>query len=307
MKVVMYHYISSFNKNFPFFNQLDTSIFKKQIKNLEKKFGIIKSENEIYKNNKKILLTFDDGLKDHLQAAKILKKIKKTGIFFIPTQPFKDKKILNVHKSHLILGKIKPHIALKELKLFIRLNKLKTKINDIEKKNTNLYKKFNKFTNDFNNHQNDNKNKKEFKKIINYLSKDTNIQTKVLDYLLKKFKIKKDIKDIYLSLNEIKKISKMGMIIGSHSHTHKLLSKLSYPEQEYEIKSSKKFLEKLLNKKIKFFCYPYGGEKSYNKNTIKLLKKNKFRNSFSVKSLDVSSKNLKLKPFEISRYDCIEF
>ena len=34
------------------------------------------------------------------------------------------------------------------------------------------------------------------------------------------------------------------MIIGSHTHSHRLLSKLSFKEQESEIKKSKSILEK---------------------------------------------------------------
>ena len=48
------------------------------------------------------------------------------------------------------------------------------------------------------------------------------------------------------------------MIIGSHSESHTLLSKLSYKKQLIELKNSKIILEKTINKKIDTFCYPYG-------------------------------------------------
>ena len=73
----MYHYIRKFDKNLPYFNFLHISDFKKQIGFFEKKRGglakITDSIDEIYKKNK-FILTFDDGLKDHLTIAKYLEK-----------------------------------------------------------------------------------------------------------------------------------------------------------------------------------------------------------------------------------------
>ena len=59
------------------------------------------------------------------------------------------------------------------------------------------------------------------------------------------------------------------MLIGSHSESHTLLSRLSYGAQFKELNNSKIFLEKILNQSIDMFCYPYGGKSSYNNNTLK--------------------------------------
>ena len=59
-------------------------------------------------------MTFDDGFKDHIHAAEILKKKNSIGIFFIPTLPFQNNKILNVHKVHLLTGKVKSKLLLLE-------------------------------------------------------------------------------------------------------------------------------------------------------------------------------------------------
>ena len=104
MKIITYHYIRDFSKEYPYFNSLYKKKFLKQLDYFEKKFGIIENEDEIYKKNNKILLTFDDGLKEHLFVAKELAKRKKIGIFFPLTKNFEGKKeLLNVHKTHLIV------------------------------------------------------------------------------------------------------------------------------------------------------------------------------------------------------------
>ena len=94
------------------------------------------------------------------------------------------------------------------------------------------------------------------------------------------------------------------MIIGSHGESHTLLSGLSYEKQLKEIKNSKIFLEKIINKDVELFCYPYGGKLSYNNNTLKILKKLEFKLACSVEYRDISYKDIKDKPYELPRYDC---
>lgn len=49
-----------------------------------------------------------------------------------------------------------------------------------------------------------------------------------------------------------------GMHIGSHSHNHVDLTKLSEEKLLYELEFSKKFLEDKFDNKNNIFCYPYG-------------------------------------------------
>ena len=46
--------------------------------------------------------------------------------------------------------------------------------------------------------------------------------------------------------------------IGSHTVNHHSLPTLSDEELDKELKDSKEYLEKLLNKKVKTICYPSG-------------------------------------------------
>ena len=97
------------------------------------------------------------------------------------------------------------------------------------------------------------------------------------------------------------------MIIGSHSESHNLLSRLSYRKQFKELKNSKIFLEKVINKNIDTFCYPYGGKISYNYNTLEILKKLKYKLAYSVEYRDISFKDIQQKPYELPRYDTNDF
>ena len=288
----MYHYIRNKNKLFPYYDILEKKDYIKQIKKFSKT-GLINSYEELFLDNDKYLPTFDDGIKDHIYAAEILRKYNAVGLFFIPTSPLKNNEILDVHKTHLIVGKIKGLEALNELEKYLNKNKIKNYYNQKEKvKYGTAYKE-----------NNDELYKNEFKKIMNYYG-NLKLKHKILDYLLKKFEIYIKPKDYYLNKKEIRYLSSLGMIIGSHSESHTLLSRLSFKKQFEEIKNSKIFLEKIINKNIDTFCYPYGGKISYNKDTLKILKKLKFKLAYSVEYKDINFKDINNKPYELPRYDC---
>ena len=99
-------------------------------------------------------------------------------------------------------------------------------------------------------------------------------------------------------------LDKLGMKIGAHSYGHKVLSKLNYKQQENDIFKSIKILSDILEKKIDYFCFPYGGFKVFNYDTIKILKKKKIIYSFNVESKNWTKKSNALY---IPRYDCNEF
>ena len=288
----MFHYIRNKSKIYPYYNILEKKNFVNQIKTFKNK-GLINSHEELFLSTDKFLPTFDDGLKDHVFAAEVLRKNDATGIFFISTLPLKENIILDTHKTHLILGKTNSSEALYELKKYLYKNKITSLVNHTEKlKYKAAYKK-----------KKDNPDKLEFKKIMNFYG-DLKVKHKILDYLLKKFEINVKAKNYYMNKKEIKYIESLGMIIGGHGESHTLLSRLSYRKQFEDLKNNKTFLEKIINKKIDTFCYPYGGKISYNNNTLKILKKLKYKLAFSVEYRDISIKDIKKKPYELPRYDC---
>ena len=293
MKSIMYHYVRDADKNYPYWNYLSKKKFKEHINKFYSKNESLVPYDKIYYKKNLNILTFDDGIKDHLWVAEKLKKKNIAGIFFISSLPLKKKQILDVHKAHLILGKIKSSIAYNKL---LEILKKKKYINFINKNENEKFQMayFN---------QKDNCTKKKFKKIINYYG-NINLKTKLLNELCNYFEIKQTADQFYLNKKEIKYLNDLGMLIGCHTDSHFVLSRISYYKQLEEIKKNKSFLEKIINKKISIFCYPYGGKKSYNENTLKILKKLNFKYGFSVEPKDISKFTFYNKPFELPRYDC---
>ena len=295
-KIIMYHYIRTYSNEFPFFNFLHINDFKKQI-NLFKKKNLLKiSENfqNFITSENKILLSFDDGIKDHYLIFKELLKHKIKGIFFISTYPIINKDFLDAHKIHLILGKFNLDQIIKAFDNF----KIKINFKKINSENK-------KYQLDSTNNE-DEKKKIKIKIFLNFnLKNDNNKIIKLLfDYFFSKKEQKELFKNFYLTKKQIKEMQDKGMLIGGHSNTHKLLGNLTNKDQKLEIEKNIQFLSKVIKEKINFFAYPYGGNLSFNKDTIKILNNNDVKFTFNTGNKYIRSKDIN---HNIPRINCNKF
>jgi len=84
--------------------------------------------------------------------------------------------------------------------------------------------------------------------------------------ILQKYKVKSSVYIMtgvggskYLSKDQVVGLDKSGLVeIGSHTIFHPYLTKVSVDRQFKELKDSKEFLERLLNKPVAILCYPFG-------------------------------------------------
>ena len=280
-----FHYIRKYNRSYPYFNFLHENNFKKIITSKIDKLIKIGDDIDTKYKKKKYIFSFDDGLKDHLFASNILKKKNILGIFFINTVPIIEKKILNVHKLHLICGRFKYEEIIKELYSIESIN-----LENIKIPSSKRYQLENSL-------DKDHINKIKLKVFLNQ-NKNFFLINKLFNFFFSKLTQKKILEKFYLSRDDIIDIDRKGMIIGGHSHSHKLLSSLSFKDQNKEIKKNINYLSKILKKKIDFFASPWGNKKSYNTNTIKILKKN-VKYHFTTLQNKVLENN-----YEIPRINC---
>ena len=300
MKSIMYHYITKYDKSMKYFSFLDVKNFIKQINYFKNKYQFFDCR-DLFQNNlevrNRIFLTFDDGLSCHFKyVSKILKKEKINGIFYIPTYPIIKKKILNVHKIHLILGTIGPKKSFYTLLEILKKNQNQLNKNLIKKYRNKIYLE-----------SNYEKYSLSFKSYLNYF-----IKKDFREVILKKIfnsifgnNENKLANSFYLKENEIKNMTKDGLIIGSHSFSHKLFSEMSIKSAKSEIKKSFDFIDQFTP--LRTFSYPYGGFHTFNRNTVKILKDNKVSFSMNVESKDIKKIDLKKYRQSLPRYDCNEF
>jgi|GEM_PF-518323 len=302
MKAVMYHYVRNEDQAFPSFQFLHINDFKKQLDYFSRNFKILhpdvlKESIVTGKNAEGIILTFDDGLKDHYNF--VMPELLKRGlsaIFYVSTGVYETRKILGVHRLHLLLGRFGSEVIYNELISLVTDEMLSHA--HVEEFQTIPYSL-----------QNNDGYTNVVKKMMNYFI-SYRYREQVLDRLMADFfgGDKQLIPSFYLSKSEIKNMHDAGMVIGSHTQTHPVLSKLSYHEQEHEIHASFDFFEKTCIKlPYKTFCYPYGGFHSFTSETEDILNDHRCLYSFNVETRDITDNDLQNRPQALPRYDCNYF
>lgn len=306
MKSLMYHYVREDSAEYPFSAHKEKNQFVRELIFLRDRGYSFYNPSDVISQSihlngtnwdpKGIILTFDDGLKDHLLAAKILRELGiSKGCFYIPTLPYTDRVVLAVHKAQFIRSKFggKSLKLLEDASKALGFQLINHKSYEEEKKS---------FNNQYSSHVDD-ENTKEFKKLMNYYG-DREIRDDILDKIIADAGLSVSFADMYLSEDEIVEISNMGFEIGSHGSSHTPFSRLSADEQSHELLVSKRYLELLIGKSVKSFCYPYGGKSTYNSSTLETLKRLGYKNAISVEPRDITPEDLENKPFEIPRFDC---
>jgi len=302
MKAIMYHYVRPFDVLYPNFKNLNIEDFKKQLDFFESEYGFVTKQDFLESFEKEelpkgVVLTFDDGLSCHYNFVfPELKKRNLWGIFYITTYPFVKSKILDVHRTHLLLGKFNAFDVYSYLNKIVSDSMLdKAKIDE-----------FKQFT--YNSQIND-----EYtlivKRMTNYFI-DYKYRNKVMDDLMLYFFPNESelMNSFYLNKSQIKEMHDENMIIGSHTVSHPVMSRLNELNQKKEIKESFDLLENITNNLLhKTFCYPYGGFHSFNETTEKLLNDNNCKYSFNVEHRDIDLNDLIKRPQALPRYDCNHF
>jgi peptidoglycan/xylan/chitin deacetylase (PgdA/CDA1 family) len=57
---------------------------------------------------------------------------------------------------------------------------------------------------------------------------------------------------------EVASLARAGHVVGSHTHTHRPLTRLAAATVESEVVTSRRVLEDVTGKAVEAFCYPYG-------------------------------------------------
>lgn len=294
----MYHYIRKPSEEYPFFKFLHINDFKKQLDYFQEKYTILHPSVLVDKQLQSgVILTFDDGVKDHFNfVLPELMKRKISGIFYISTGMYANKKLLDVHRLHILLGKFGGEFIYKQIMACINQSMLVDAHIEEFKTLTYTSQKNDAFT-------------VLVKRMMNYFI-GYQYREAVMDILMKDLIADEEklCKQFYLSENDIKQMHSAGMIIGSHTAQHKVMSKLSLVEQEKEINDSFSFIDSVLGKQsIRTFCYPYGGFHTFTSDTEKLLHQYNCNYAFNVEPRDIEWNDLIHKQQALPRYDCNVF
>jgi len=225
---------------------------------------------EKFKNDKlketNVCLTFDDGLKSQIDIAlPVLEDLKIKCFFFVHTGIFDDTPDylelfryfrLNYFDSVDEFYSIFYQVLDKDLMPFFKKYEKKIKTTKI---NYSFYSiediKF-RLVRDL------------------YLTKSYYEEIMFLMFKKKNFNHKEHLKKIFFQKDDLIRLDSLRHLVGLHSHNHPtLLEKLDYDAQHDEYEKNLLSISKILNKpknQIKHMSHPCG---SYDKNTLKILKK----------------------------------
>ncbi len=302
MKALMYHYIREGSEDLPYFRYLHIDDFTAQLEELAADHNFISQEEFLIslKTHRPIkdgvILTFDDAFSDHYRAAKELASRGLWGIFYIPTGPYQRKRLLDVHRVHMLIGKYGGQVILKAL-------------GEILTEDMISYQDQETFHHVVYSLQENEAATAEVKKRLNYSVK-TSVKEQVLKQLMDHFYPDEAalMERFYLTPEQMKEMHDIGMIIGSHSVTHPVFSRLSVPKQRKEIVDSYAFLEDIIGEfTAKSLCFPYGGDHVFTQDTIDILQAEETIFSFNVEQKDIEAHDLKNRPMALPRYDCNQF
>jgi peptidoglycan/xylan/chitin deacetylase (PgdA/CDA1 family) len=90
-------------------------------------------------------------------------------------------------------------------------------------------------------------------------------------------------RQLFMDWDQVRRLSDSdaGLTIGSHSHSHPELSRLTDQSQCHELERSKEILESRLGRKIQALAYPFGWPGAYNKATRTAAAQTGYRLAFS--------------------------
>ena len=297
----MYHYVRPPEAALPHFRYLPLDGFRRQLDHFAESAHIATAAEfaqclaSAEPAPDAIVLTFDDGLSDH--ADYVLPELRARGlwgIFFVSTLPYAQQRVLDVHKVHLALGRAGGAAVLRVLETLIEPEMVEPEY--VSRLESELYR----------GHVEDEATSR-VKRLLNYYLKLEHRARLCHEvYLRSGCDESRDVPGHYLSSAQLRELSACGMAIGAHSVSHRLLSQLPCAEQEREVQGSIGTLEQLLGQRVVSFCYPYGGDHSFNADTLRLLTAAQIDFAFSVEARDIRADDLR-KRLTLPRYDCNVF
>ena len=225
LKTYMFHYLRNSQtnslKNLHYFDSDKFFNFVKKYKdkiltknNIE---TLIHSENKTLLD-RNILLTFDDGLKDHFdEAYKTLNNFGLSGIFFINSNSIMTRQMDDVHKIHFLYGSIGWQM-------------LSNIFSQTAAEFSISLEDYYDYENAYSSYPLDNKNIALVKYAINY-KLEADLKKKIIDTIFSNFSENYIQSSFYLSKEEIAEMDRNDMVFGYHGHEHIPFASLNKVEQ----------------------------------------------------------------------------
>lgn len=238
------------------------------------------------------LITFDDGCQDIFDGAlPLLRRHGAPAIIFCCSQPYLEHRVLNVQKTHLLNGRWGWDRFQKKFQAALESIKEPWEMED--SRHLCLARMY----------RYDSDDAAQFKRQLN-VELPYRIVDKVLDLLFEaEFGPQADaVRKLYLSPDAIRRCADAGIAIGLHTHSHRMLSRLSSADQARELDLSMAYFREEFGLEITTLSYPYGIKGSWNQHTKTLAAENGITIGLTL-GRQVYDPEIHQDHFEIPRYD----
>jgi peptidoglycan/xylan/chitin deacetylase (PgdA/CDA1 family) len=295
----MYHYVRQARPDLPHLPYLDVANFRRQLDYFEATYGIVDRDSfeswlEGGDAPAGVVLTFDDGLRDHIDV--VLPVIKERGLFalfYACSLPILTERILDVHKVHLAVGRIGGDAALSWLRSKSP-DCLPAERIDAEPK---VYAE-----------QKSDRATKLIKHAFNWTPANET-KSAALDGLLD-FAFEghpPHWTEIYMTDAELRALLDAGMGVGPHSHAHRVPALLDPDEQRDEVARSCDFISAVAGGCTWGYCYPHGIAQALSPNSETIVAESGCSLAFAVAPEDILDPLVHSRRFSLPRHNCNAF
>ena len=298
MKPVMYHYVRPPAPDLPHHPYLDLASFRLQLDYFAANFGFVARDAFVSwldggKAPAGVLLTFDDGLRDHAEfVLPVLRERRLFGIFYMCSSPLVDERILDVHKVHLALGRLGGKAAL----AWVTSNTpgILPACDDREPVQYAA--------------QSSDRATKLLKHAFNWLPPNEE-RSAALDTLLDfAFEGQPPLwRDIYCDRSAIKSLLDAGLAVGPHSHSHSVPALLGLEQQSQEVVRSCEVIEDIGGSRKWGYCYPHGISQALTPECEEVVAASGCDLAFAVSPADIVDRLIQTRRFVLPRHTCNAF
>ncbi len=295
MKPLMYHYVRPSAPGLPHFPYLARRHFEQQLDYLAEVYGFVDRDSfEKWTAGgaapSGVLLTFDDGFRDHvahvlpaLQARKIF------GIFYVPAGPITTGEFLDVHKLHLAVGRLGGAEALD----WVRAAHPEL-LPEIDKARMGHYVG-----------QPSDTPTKRIKRLFNWeLSSESRREALrgLFDYAFEG--TLPEWRTLYLDDADVRHLCEAGMGVGGHGFSHAILSHLQEDAQRREVEASCDLIKSLVGHLDWGYCYPHGIHEAFDQTSERVVAEAGHPFAFAVEDADIDTPIAESARYALPRHNC---
>ena len=262
LTIVMYHYVRNPSET-PYRGLKARTVteFRAQLRHIAAEYTPVTMEQVIQAIHqpdyslpeRPILLTFDDGYIDHYETVfPLLAERGWQGAFFPPARPIVEGRLLDVNKLHFVLASTTDTTAIVGA-IFNAVDGFRAEFGlDEGRAYWNRVAVADRF---------DSADVIFVKRMLQRELPET-LRAMLLTKLFRELVATSEVefaRRLYMSVEQLQKMARAGMFIGSHGSEHYWMDRLTPEDQASEIDASMKFLDSLgCRTDAWVMCYPYG-------------------------------------------------